>query len=167
MGNHDHEAPETVAGAMRAIGAKLLIDDSTVAEVPWGNVQIVGLDYHFRGRRERIPAALARHPRLPGVPRLVLLHNPGSFFAIPDGDADLVFAGHTHGGQLGLVSLGLPGTFVSLVSKIPDHGLWALGRNRLYVHRGTGHYGFPIRVGVPPEESVLAVHFARSPAETR
>jgi predicted MPP superfamily phosphohydrolase len=56
---------------------------------------------------------------------------------------------------------------VSLVSKIPDHGLWALGRNRLYVHRGTGHYGFPIRVGVPPEESVLAVHFARSPAETR
>jgi predicted MPP superfamily phosphohydrolase len=160
MGNHDHEAPATVASAMRAIGAQLLIDEATVVEVPWGKVQIVGLDYHFRGRVERIPAALARHPRVPGLPRLVLLHNPGSFFAIPDGEADLVFAGHTHGGQLGLVSLGLRGTFVSLVSNIPDHGLWALGRNRMYVHRGTGHYGFPIRVGVPPEESVLSVHFA-------
>jgi uncharacterized protein len=159
MGNHDHEAPHTVSSALDAVGARLLIDDAAIADVPWGRVQIVGLDYHFRGRRERIPAALAQHPRIPGVPRLVLLHNPGSFSAVPDGEADLVFAGHTHGGQLGLVSLGLPTTFVSLVSKIPDHGLWALGKNRMYVHRGTGHYGFPIRVGVPPEESVLSISF--------
>jgi hypothetical protein len=26
------------------------------------------------------------------------------------------------------------------------------------VHRGTGHYGFPLRLGVPAEESVLRVH---------
>ena len=26
------------------------------------------------------------------------------------------------------------------------------------VHRGTGHYGFPVRVGVPAEESLLRVH---------
>jgi predicted MPP superfamily phosphohydrolase len=42
--------------------------------------------------------------------------------------------------------------------KMPDHGLWARGTDRLYVHRGTGHYGFPLRLGVPSEESVLAVH---------
>ena len=37
----------------------------------------------------------------------------------------------------------------------PDHGLFGLGRNRLYVHRGTGFYGFPMRIGVPGERSVL------------
>jgi predicted MPP superfamily phosphohydrolase len=42
--------------------------------------------------------------------------------------------------------------------KMPDHGLWARGTDRLYVHRGTGHYGFPLRLGVPSEESLLAVH---------
>jgi hypothetical protein len=28
------------------------------------------------------------------------------------------------------------------------------------VHRGTGHYGFPLRLGVPAEESLLRVHRA-------
>ena len=50
-------------------------------------------------------------------------------------------------------------TFLRLFgTKIPDHGLWARGRDRLYVHRGTGHYGFPLRLGVPNEESLLRVH---------
>jgi predicted MPP superfamily phosphohydrolase len=32
----------------------------------------------------------------------------------------------------------------------------------MYVHRGTGHYGFPLRVGVPAEESILRIHRARA-----
>ena len=47
---------------------------------------------------------------------------------------------------------------VSALTSLPDHGFWALGKNRLYVHRGTGHYGFPLRVGVPAEQSLLSVH---------
>jgi predicted MPP superfamily phosphohydrolase len=69
-------------------------------------------------------------------------------------------SGHTHGGQIGLLWLGATGTIVSALTSLPDHGLWALGSNRLYVHRGTGHYGFPLRVGVPAEHSVLHVHVA-------
>jgi hypothetical protein len=30
----------------------------------------------------------------------------------------------------------------------------------MYVHRGTGHYGFPLRLGVPSEQSVMRVHRA-------
>lgn len=93
--------------------------------------------------------------------RLWLLHDPGAFSAIPEGEADLVLSGHTHGGHLGLLSLGLPHTIVSAATKMPDHGLWARGRDRLYVHRGTGHYGFPLRIGVPAEESVLEIVRAR------
>ena len=29
---------------------------------------------------------------------------------------------------------------------------------RLYVHRGTGHYGFPLRLGVPAEQSLVNVY---------
>ena len=92
-----------------------------------------------------------------GALRLWLLHDPGAFKHVPEGEADLVLSGHTHGGQIGLVSLGMPWTVVQLFFSIPDHGLWARGRDRLYVHRSQGHYGFPIRLGVPAEESVLRV----------
>jgi predicted MPP superfamily phosphohydrolase len=159
-GNHDHEAPETVAGALADIGATLLVDDERTVETPAGPVQILGVDFHFRDRQRRTERVFKAHPRLPGALRLALLHDPGAFRHVPDGEADLVLSGHTHGGQLGLLVLGLPHTFVSAFTQIPDHGLWALGRNRLYVHRGTGHYGFPLRVGVPSEESLLRIHWS-------
>ena len=54
--------------------------------------------------------------------------------------------------------------FLDTFTSLPDHGLWARGPDRLYVHRGTGHYGFPLRLGVPAEESVLRVH--RMPASS-
>lgn len=158
-GNHDLEAPEVVARALAAVGARLLLDDAELVQTPAGAVQVLGLDFHGRSRRRaRIEAACAASPRIPGALRLVLLHDPGAFEHVPEGDGDLVLSGHTHGGQLGLLSLGLPHTVVSAFTKIPDHGLWAKGVNRLYVHRGTGHYGFPVRVGVPAEESLVRVH---------
>ena len=85
---------------------------------------------------------------------------------ISEGEADLALSGHTHGGQVGLVSLGLPYTMMRAFVRMPDHGLWARGTDRLYVHRGTGHYGFPLRLGVPAEESVLAVHWPLAQGST-
>lgn len=158
LGNHDHEAPQTVMAALSRVGVRLLVDDSAVVDTRAGTVQIVGLDFHWRGRRKHIRGVCEGHPRIQGALRVLLLHDPSAFVHVPDGEADLVLSGHTHGGQVGLVSLGLPTTLLSLFSRSPDHGLWGLGSNRLYVHRGTGHYGFPLRVGVPAEESVLHVH---------
>lgn len=156
-GNHDLESPETVDIAMERIGATLLNDDAAVVETPVGPVQIVGHDFAWRDRAERMAATNAAHPRVGDALRLVLLHDPGAFAHLDPDDADLVFSGHTHGGQLGLVSLGLQWTVLRALSRIPDHGLHARGRARLFVHRGTGHYGFPVRIGVPPEEPVLRV----------
>ena len=157
-GNHDHEAPALVARALAEAGATLLVDDATLVETPAGPVQILGMDFHFTRRAERMARVCAEHPREPGALRLVLLHDPGAFRHLPEGEGDLVLSGHTHGGQLGLVSLGAPYTVLRLLVDMPDHGLWARGRDRLYVHRGTGHYGFPLRLGVPGEESLLRVH---------
>ncbi len=160
FGNHDHEAPDTVRQALSSVGVTLLVDDATTIETQVGPVQILGLDFLWRERRRRMAEVCAAHPRQPGALRLVLLHHPGAFKHLADGDADLVLSGHTHGGQVGLVSLGLQATLLRLLMNAPDHGFWAQGKNRLYVHRGTGHYGFPLRLGVPAELSVLSVHLA-------
>jgi uncharacterized protein len=157
-GNHDHEAPELVARALSEAGAQLLVDDATLVQTAAGPVQIVGMDFCRARRAERMAEVCARHPRIEGALRLVMLHDPGAFRHLPEGEGDLVLSGHTHGGQLGLVSLGLPHTMLRLFVDMPDHGLWARGRDRLYVHRGTGHYGFPLRIGVPAEESLVRVH---------
>jgi predicted MPP superfamily phosphohydrolase len=157
LGNHDHEAPHAVRRALAAHGVSLLVDDSVEVDTPLGRVQILGFDFHFRERDKFMADVCAQHPRPPGMLRIVLLHDPGAFRRLPPGEGDLVLSGHTHGGQVGLVSFGLPWTFVSLVTSMPDHGLWARGTDRLYVHRGTGHYGFPLRVGVPAEQSLLRI----------
>lgn len=156
FGNHDHEAPEHVREAMREIGIPLLIDDERCFDTPVGPVQIVGADYVGRNRRAHLAELLGRFPRREGHLRLLLLHDPLGFHALPDDDVDLVLSGHTHGGQVGLVSFGLDWTVLSR-TRWPDQGLFARGASRLYVHRGTGFYGFPLRVGVPAEFSVLEI----------
>lgn len=164
FGNHDHEAPDLVRQALADNGVCLLIDAATLASTAWGEVEILGFDFAFRDRAAHLSRVSALHPRRPGLLRIALLHDPGAFRHLPDGAADLVFSGHTHGGQLGLLSVGGLWTVPRLVD-MPDHGLWARGRDRLYVHRGTGHYGFPLRLGVPAEEGIIHVHFQReSPA---
>jgi predicted MPP superfamily phosphohydrolase len=154
FGNHDHEAPGEVRAALDANGVRLLLDEEALATTPAGAVQILGADWAARDRRARLRALVERHPRRAGFLRLLLLHDPSAFHDLPDGAADLVLSGHTHGGQIGLVSLGLDWTVLSR-SRWPDHGLFARGATRLYVHRGTGFYGFPLRLGVPGEVSVL------------
>jgi predicted MPP superfamily phosphohydrolase len=154
FGNHDHEAPDEVRGALEANGIHLLIDEEVVVEAPAGPVQLIGSDYVRRDRAEHLEKLLSQHPRIDGHLRLLMLHDPLGFRDIAEGEIDLVLSGHTHGGQVGLVSLGFDWTVLSR-SAWPDHGLFARGSNRLYVHRGTGFYGFPLRVGVPGEASVM------------
>lgn len=156
FGNHDHEAPAEVRRGLDATGIRLLVDDAVTTATPVGPVQILGADWVPRGQRAQLAALCARHPRLVGHLRLLLLHDPIGFSRLPPGEVDLVLSGHTHGGQLGLVSLGIDWTVLAR-SRWPDHGLFAHGTSRLYVHRGTGFYGFPLRVGVPGEASLLEV----------
>ncbi len=144
----------------------LLVDDACELATAAGPVQILGMDFVWRGRKEHLARVCAEHPRVADHLRIVLLHDPGAFHHLPEGEADLALSGHTHGGQVGLLSLGLNWTMMRLFVKAPDHGFWARGNDRLYVHRGTGHYGFPLRLGVPVEQSLLFVHAAmlRAPA---
>jgi uncharacterized protein len=158
LGNHDHESVEEVTHGLASNRIRLLVDDEVLVETPAGPVQILGADYVGKGRKEHLEGLLSRYPRRVDHLRLLLLHDPLGFRFVPRGDADLTLSGHTHGGQLGLVSIGLDWTVLAR-SAWPDHGLFGHGRNRLYVHRGTGFYGFPLRIGVPGEASLLELVF--------
>ncbi len=161
-GNHDHEAPETVHRALAAVGVRMLVDASVVVDTEAGPVEVMGLDHRWRQSAEHLRSVLSRpRPIRDGapVPRIAMLHDPLRFGDCPDGSVELALSGHTHGGQVGLVSLGRDWTVVSGIFGLIDHGLWSRGGNNLYVHRGQGHYGFPLRLGVPAEESVLSVRF--------
>ena len=156
FGNHDHESTDEVRSAMTTNNVRLLVDEAAEVETPAGPVQLVGSDYVGRDCREHLLGLLERFPRRRDLLRLLLLHDPLGFQYLPVGSVDLTLSGHTHGGQVGLVSLGFDWTVLSRTAW-PDHGLFGRGSNRLYVHRGTGFYGFPLRVGVPGEASLLEI----------
>jgi uncharacterized protein len=156
FGNHDHEAPDEVRHALAANGVTLLVDEETTVESDVGPIQILGAQYIGRGRRRQLERLFARHPRRPGHLRLMLLHDPSAYRHVPAGEVDLTLSGHTHGGQIGLLSLGIDWTVLKRTG-FPDHGLFGRGADRLYVNRGIGFYGFPLRIGVPGEASVLEV----------
>lgn len=158
-GNHDLEAPETPATVCAELGISWLIDSAERVETAIGEVEIVGIDYRFLKVKDHIDKVFNQVGEKT-TPRIVLLHDPSHFRYLPDESADLVLSGHTHGGQLGLLSLGVPFTVVGATGVVPDQGLFTRGSMRLYVNRGLGHYGFPLRIGVPAEESVLHVAFS-------
>ena len=158
-GNHDLEARAVVSESFNRLGITLLIDEVAQVDTPLGDVEIVGVDFVWKKRKEHMDSVFQKLSHSRDAFRLVLLHDPGGFKHVPNGACDLVLSGHTHGGQVGLLSLGLKTTFLSLVSKIPDHGLWGRGKDRLYVHRAQGVYGFPLRIGVPSEQSLMHIVF--------
>jgi hypothetical protein len=100
--------------------------------------------------RRRAARRIGRWPQRGGAPRLLLNHDPSGFELLPDACADLVCSGHTHGGHIG-VQLGSTAITVVGLAGIPDQGVFERGDMRLFVTRCVGFYGYPIRLGIPPE----------------
>jgi predicted MPP superfamily phosphohydrolase len=84
-------------------------------------------------------------------PKILLCHKPYAFDDIAKRDIDLILAGHTHGGQVIPFKLGdFRLTFATFVSKYIA-GLYNIGKSNMYVSRGLGTVGLPIRLNCPPE----------------
>jgi predicted MPP superfamily phosphohydrolase len=81
--------------------------------------------------------------------RVLLAHQPRSAYAARDAGFDLQLSGHTHGGQYFPFNL-LVRLFQPFVA-----GLHRLERMWLYVSRGTGYWGPPLRFGAPPEITLI------------
>lgn len=168
LGNHDYsDYPkwssqsdkaanlEKLKAVQKNMGFRLLLDENVAIEVDGERIGLLGVQNW--GHRFQQYGDLAKTIRgseqLPF--RILLSHDPTHWEHQVQGTGiDLTLSGHTHGAQLG-VKIG--NTTYSPAQWVYKHwaGLYAEGEQQLYVNRGFGFIGFPGRVGMPPEITVL------------
>ena len=85
----------------------------------------------------------------------VAMHPKGRF-------VDLILAGHSHGGQIRIP--GLPPLALPTYARIYPEGHYLVGNSQLYVNRGIGTVGLPLRLNCPPEITVATLQPIPSPA---
>ncbi len=85
----------------------------------------------------------------PGDIKILLAHQPQNIYEAVQVPYDLQISGHTHGGQF------FPWTYVTDMVQPYIHGLYKVEKTHLYVSRGTGYWGPPLRIGAPAEITLL------------
>ena len=144
-------------------------------ELQWRGAKfnLIGVDY-----QKEFSGFTARAPMLPGVERLVrrdipnilLSHNPNSFPKAAELGIELSLAGHTHGGQIQIEIVDrrwsparFMTSYVAGLYQLPTAPVVegaAASKACLYVNRGLGTIGIPIRLGAQPEISLLTLRSA-------
>lgn len=172
LGNHDYgdyvqwDTPEAkIANLDRlkqvhaSMGWKLLMNEHVVLEKDGEKIAILGIEnWSAKGRFPKYGKMQDAHAGTEAYPfKILLSHDPSHW----DGevkekypDIDLMLSGHTHGMQFGVE---LPGFKWSPVQYMYHQwaGLYETGSQKLYVNRGYGFLGYPGRVGILPEITVL------------
>ena len=148
-GNHEYYsgAPAWI-GELERLGAHVLLNEHVVLDHDGAPITVAGVtDYsahHFDPSQKSDPrGALAGAP--PGAVKLLLAHQPRSAPAAAAAGYDLQLSGHTHGGQF------WPWNLFVRFSQPFTAGLHRLGRMWIYISRGTGYWGPPMRFGIPSE----------------
>ena len=85
-----------------------------------------------------------------------MAHQPRSFALAHRFGVGLQLSGHTHGGQL------WPFTYFVRLQQPFVAGLHRRGESQIYVSRGTGFWGPPMRLGAPPEITQLILETGES-----
>ena len=152
LGNHDRaeDAPR-IAAALEEAGIHVL-DDRAASLDHGGPVMLAGIS-DLRSGPHDIAAALVTVPA--GQRALCFTHSPDIFPRLPATCA-LTIAGHTHGGQVRLPLLGSP-IVPSSYGQRYAAGLIREGDKVLFVSTGIGTSIIPVRIGVPPEISILDI----------
>ena len=149
-GNHDHYE----IGAELGNSPLQFLDGSQgarqrVVHVRGGAIEVLGLP-GWR-RLELTPALVASYAaKRVGVPRLILSHFPDHLLRIGALQGDVVFAGHTHGGQICLPGR-IPVVRHDTLPRRLTTGVHRVDGAWLVVSRGIGFTGLPIRAFCPPE----------------
>ncbi|WP_405475004.1 metallophosphoesterase [Streptomyces sp. NBC_00009] len=148
-GNHEYEsgAPPWIEH-VRALGLQPL--ENARRELPYfdlaGVNDVSGQDY---GQGPDYDRALGDRDR--SRPSVLLAHQPVMVDEAMRFGVDLQLSGHTHGGQL------WPGNYLAGLAGPAAAGLKQVGDTQLYVTRGAGAWGPPVRVGAPSDITVVTL----------
>jgi predicted MPP superfamily phosphohydrolase len=158
LGNHDHYTdPELTIRALTRHKIVVLNNANTILKRGTDSLQLAGIDdWSWNGTDWK----RAFYGLDPARPTVLLSHQPGVFDLPQVRTTSLVISGHTHGGQIKLPLLGAPARFVTAHLKY-DNGLFKRDQSQLYVSRGTGVIGLPVRLGAKPEIAVLRLRSNR------
>ncbi|MCT7662077.1 metallophosphoesterase [Mycobacterium deserti] len=159
-GNHEYfSEAQGWLDYMESIGWTALHNRHLVIDRGGDRLVIAGVDdataeaSGLRGHGADLDAALAGAD--PGLPVLLLAHQPKQVVHAVRAGVALQISGHTHGGQI------WPFNFLVRLEQPVVHGLSRHGeRTRLYTSRGTGFWGPPFRVFAPSEISLLTLRHA-------
>jgi uncharacterized protein len=182
-GNHEiyADAEDRAQDLFAQQGMKLLRHENALITFNGAQLNLIGVDY----QRERAPGG-RKVPALSGIESLIrkdlcnilLSHNPNSFNRAAELGIELSLAGHTHGGQIQVEILDhrlSPARFITdYVAGLYLRPLFTPAKtvasqkflqaaalqgphSAIYVNRGLGTVGAPVRLGVPPEISLLTL----------
>ncbi len=172
LGNHDYgdyrswpsqEAKvanlERLKGLHAEMGWKLLMNEHVALERDGQRIAVLGIENW--GAKANFPKYGKMEDAWRGTEdypvKILLSHDPSHWEAQVQKqypDIDLMLSGHTHGMQFGLE---IPGFRWSPVQYVYRQwaGLYRQGEQHLYVNRGFGFLGYPGRVGILPEITLL------------
>jgi len=170
-GNHDYgdyhawasqqakrENFKDLVAAHRLLGFDLLMNEHRFLELNGEKIAILGNE-NYGGKRfakyGRLDQAYAGTEE--AAVKLLLSHDPSHWDAqvrAQHPDIDIMFAGHTHGFQFGVEIGGIKWSPSQYAYK-QWAGLYQEGSQYLYVNRGFGYLGYPGRIGMPPEITIM------------
>lgn len=150
-----------IADAVAEIGVKTLRDDLVMVGEGADQLAVLGMDWivqrgsqnlFYDGQRTRAALDSLTGRLQPGTPKVLLVHHPETFRECPQHEIGLTLAGHTHGGgQIVLGDFRGQPIGITQLRFTYNRGLYTEGSSSLYVSRGIGYLGLPIRLNCPPE----------------
>jgi len=152
-GNHDYYSGALAwLNRIERLGFVPLINEHRIIEKENAQIVLAGITDYRAGRiipgHASDPEKALKDAPL-SMPRIMLAHQPKSIFKTDPLGVDLMICGHTHGGQY------VPWNFLVSLDQPYVHGLHRHNATQIYVSRGTGYWGPPLRVCAPPEITIL------------
>jgi hypothetical protein len=163
LGNHElwYEVEDSITRYFAERGIRILRHQNLTLRAAGETLNLIGVD--FQTLRAMGPPGTRFVGRyLAGVDKLMqpetvnilMSHNPNTFDRAAELGIDLSLAGHTHGGQVTLEYIH-PSVSPSRLITPYVKGWFENGGSQLYVNSGIGTMFVPMRVGAPPEITVL------------
>jgi predicted MPP superfamily phosphohydrolase len=152
LGNHDFlDRPQEIRAQLQSFGLEDLTNRSVVHSRDGKKIELSGVDDHWHGNPKLQTRTSSE------IPHVLLAHEPDVLMDLQKGDVDLVFAGHTHGGQVALPLIGSLWPIPTKLGRRVSSGRCVMNGVPCLVSEGAGEADARYRLFTNPEILVVEV----------